>query len=235
MCQWARVLGAQGPAAAVRVKTVSSGTRHLFHHLRNKAFDANFRIETALHEVGARNRHVAAVIPVLRLNVEVRGSVHARAIRHEALRTTAVPRAPPDRLLGGVLEIASSRPGSFLAFLAEAYLPASLYSIALLVLHVAHLVEHEAGFADFAAEVHQRVLVEVLYMASSDTGGTLREVALLRAFEAERVRDTLLFIAVKACTVLLVALVLEAARLEAKDFWQHHADELGQYAHFLVL
>ena len=45
--------------------------------------------------------------------------------------------------------------GPLLPFLAEqALLPPALDRITLLVLHVAHLIEHVAGLADLAPEVH---------------------------------------------------------------------------------
>ena len=54
-----------------------------------------------------------------------------------------------------------------------------------------------------------------------------REKALLGAFKTERVGNILLFIAIYASTILLVTLILKAARLEAEHLGRHHADQLG--------
>ena len=94
------------------------------------------------------------------------------------------------------------------------------------------------GFADFAPEQHQRALVKVLNLplvvvhlgASREVSRfhpLLHEEALLGALEAEGEGDALLAVAVETCTVFFVALVLETARLEPKNFRQHHANELG--------
>ena len=72
-------------------------------------------------------------------------------------------------------------------------------------------------------------------MAAFDPGWRLGEVALLGAFETERICDTLLFITVKPSAILLVALILESARLEPKHLRKHHADKFGQHTHLLVL
>ena len=79
------------------------------------------------------------------------------------------------------------------------------------------------------------MLVEVLDMAALHTRLSLHEVALLRALKAKGVRDALLLVAVQARTVLLVALILEAAGLEPEHVRHHHADELGEHAHLLIL
>ena len=62
-----------------------------------------------------------------------------------------------------------------------------------------------------------------------------RVEALLRALEAEGVGHANFLVAEEPGAVLLVALALELAGLEAEDVGEEHAAELGEDAHLHVL
>ena len=189
--------------------------------MRDKALDTDLGAESTLQEVLTREGLVAAIAPVIRLKIEV-GLPHARRIRRHAFALAEDARLTPSSPASVRLCIVPSTSAyeaalsSFLALLGVAEFPSLLNGISLLFLHITHLIEHETGFADLATEEHQGVLIKVLDVATLDTRWRLGEVALLRAFETERVRDALFFIAVESSTVLLVALILEPARLEPK-------------------
>ena len=215
----------------------------LGHHLGNEAFDANLRIDLPItHQIltpivrGQITAKIAA--SKIRLNIKVSPIVHA------ALIIACLWELSGRRLARSRDSLATL--GSLLG---HSILAALLDGHALDLLHISHFVEHVGGFTDFATEEHQCALVEVSdravlglrtdhFTACGRISGPrslllrmisltwLREVALLWALKTERVGDANVSIAEKPRTVLFVARVLEATRLESKHLGQHHAYEL---------
>ena len=237
VCQWPRVLHTECTSATVRFEAfvVAARLGDLLHHLSDEALYSDLGIEAALEEVLTRDGHVAADVEIVRLHVKVRGSIHAAPVRCTAF-TRFTASAASDRRSSVASTTFPTSTGTLLAFLAvQAHFSPPLDRVSLLILHIAHLIQHEAGLANLSPEIHKRILVKVLDMAALHAGLSLHEVALLRALKAKGVRDALLLVAVQARTVLLVALILEATGLETEHLWHHHADELGEDAHFLIL
>jgi hypothetical protein len=122
--------------------------------LSDESLYTHLRIYASLKELLACDRHVATLVPILRLNIEVCGPEHAILVT--CLRVLNV-------------RFASHAPGneSFLAFF-HAQFPSLLNCISLLVLHITHFIENVDSFTDFATKTHERILVEILN--SSVTG-----------------------------------------------------------------
>ena len=73
MSQRPRVLDAEGTPATILFQVTR--LRCFVHHLGNKALDAHLWVEGAsLEEVVAGGRHVAAVVGILGVHVEVSGT-----------------------------------------------------------------------------------------------------------------------------------------------------------------